>query len=69
MRKYYGNNGKVLEVLEGLGRWWIVGYRKGAAHKSLKSPACPPRETRAEAQRDLDAYAKKKGLREVPDER
>lgn len=65
MRKYYGTNGKVLEVLEGLGRWWIVGYKKGSAHKSLKSPACPPRLSKEEAQQDLDAYAVKKGLREV----
>lgn len=65
-RKYwYGE--KILEALPGLGGSWITGWRSdaGGTHR-LKSKFLPVRWSRDEAQRDLDAWAKLKGLGVAP---
>ncbi len=61
MTKYLDRNGKIIEVLHGLGDWWIVGsrnHRTGGFHRK-KSPALPPRKTAEECQHDLNTYASK----------
>ena len=56
------DTGRIVQVLEGLGDIWIVGtVTPSGGHRRLKSPALPPRDDPAACQRDLDAYAAKKG--------
>jgi hypothetical protein len=46
---------------------WLVVRQKKAWKEThrIKSPALPIRKTLAEAQNDLDAYAKRKGWKQV----
>lgn len=64
---YIDENGRLIFVSPGIssGNVWITVYQKnprGGTHR-LKSKALPQRKTQAEAQADLDAYAKAKGWR------
>ena len=52
---YRDLEGKEVWVAPGLGGVWI----SVRGHHRVKSPALPARESREEAQADLDAYAKK----------
>ena len=60
MRYHY--NGKVIEARQGLGKYFFTGWRSEGGFHRVSSPALPVRETLEEAQADLDAWAKKKGL-------
>jgi hypothetical protein len=62
----YRHGEKILEVLPGLGGCWIVGWRTDlvVTHR-VPSEHLPTRWSREDAQRDLDAWAKRKGLEEV----
>ena len=56
------DTGQIVEVLEGLGNVWIVGtLTPSGGRRRLKSPALPPRSTRAQCEQDLVNYAAKKG--------
>lgn len=59
MRAYYDDRGAVVQVTRGLGDTWIVARGR---HR-IKSPALPVRRTAMKCQRDLDAYAQRKGWR------
>lgn len=74
MKKYYytvGNDATGLQheisVMQAMGSGpWITAWvsPKGGQHR-VKSPALPPCGTAEEAQAHLDAFATKKGLKEV----
>lgn len=71
MNRYHGtayidHNGDRIRVSEGIGGGDIFFSKRG--NHRLKSPALPLRESAAEAQADLDAYAAKKGWREALDQ-
>lgn len=60
----YRHGEKVIEVITGLGGdCWMTGWRSayGGTHR-LKSKFLPVRTDPEQAQRDLDAWAKRKGL-------
>lgn len=59
----YHYNGKVIEAHQGLGKYFFTCWRSsdGGLHR-VSSPALPVRKTLEEAQADLYAWAKKKGL-------
>lgn len=61
-RKYFVSQG----IGGGPGRPWFTLYENGtgSTHR-LVTKALPLRDTREEAQADLDAYARKKGWKEV----
>lgn len=70
---YVLDDGRVLFVTAGISRgiipelrrWFTCYMHRGGAEWGLrrfKSPALPYRDTREEAQADLDRYAKKRGL-------
>lgn len=63
----YWHGDKIIEVLPGLGGCWIIGWRTDlvVTHR-LRSKLLPVRWSRGEAQRDLDAWAKLKGLGVAP---
>jgi hypothetical protein len=69
MTKYWCN-GKIIEVLQGLGDAWMVGTMKknGTGRSRFVSKACPVRTTREESEADLKSYAAKNGLRPVIEE-
>ncbi|MFT9496344.1 hypothetical protein [Anaerosolibacter sp.] len=64
--KYVDENGKIISVRQGLGMdcWIVIRESPGGGHR-VKSKALPPVETQEECQRNLDAWAKKKGLKPV----
>ena len=56
------DTGAIVEVLNGLGGVWIVGtLTPSGGRRRLKSPALPPRPDRDACERDLAAYAARKG--------
>ena len=59
---------KIVEARRGLGESWFAGWvsKSGGTHR-LVAKDLPLRESRAEAQADLDAWAKRKGLVAVCD--
>jgi hypothetical protein len=60
MTAYIANDGRILFIHDGIsdGKTWATYYRKSPTHrKRLISPALPLRETREQAQADLDGYA------------
>lgn len=59
-----GETGEVVAVIHGLGDKWISARGR---HR-VKSPKLPPRDTREEAQADLDAYARARKWKPMPDE-
>ena len=61
---YLNVKGQRVQVTPGLGKCWIseIVAPSGGRHR-VKSAALPPRKTRQEAQRDLDAYANLKRWR------
>lgn len=61
---YMDMDGETVAVIHGLGDKWISARGR---HR-MKSPKLPPRDTREEAQTDLDAYAKAKKWTPMPDE-
>lgn len=68
-KTYYDENDAHVFVSSGIsgGSVWMTVRRKKASagtHR-LKSPALPLRDTREEAQRDLEAFAAKKGWKEA----
>lgn len=65
MMNYRDKQGRILFVTDGISRGnvWFTGYRRpNGATKKLTTAALPVRDTREEAQRDLDKYARAKGL-------
>jgi hypothetical protein len=64
--KYYGKDGTVIFIEKGLGKEYGAFRRSnsGGLHR-LKSSELPMVSTKAEGQRNLDAWAKKKGLSPV----
>ena len=58
----YHYNDKVIEARQGLGEYFFTGWRSDGGFHRVSSPALPVRKTLEEAQADLDAWAKKKGL-------
>ncbi len=69
MQKYCDTKGRLIFVGKGLGgdsymTMYKTDWAAAGSHR-LKAKALPPRETEAEAQADLDAYAKAKGLESV----
>lgn len=68
MSSYYDDNGHLCFVKAGLDRKNYMSFRKlddkHAAHR-IKSPALPLRDTKEEAERDLDAYAVKNKWKRV----
>jgi len=68
-KKYLDGNGSRVFVSSGItaGTHWMVVRQKNksAGTHRVKSPALPLRASRDEAQLDLDAYAQKKGWREI----
>ena len=66
MGKKYEHKGKVLEVHKSFAGWWIVGTRKpSGGFRRFKSPVLPPCFDARQAQRNLDAYARRLKLRVV----
>lgn len=68
MTAYRDHQGRILFVHCGIsgGRTWGTYYRRSSnALRRFVSPALRLRETREQAQADLDAYAKKMGLTKV----
>ena len=68
-KTYIDENGARVFVSSGISRgedWMTVRRKKTTAgtHR-VKSPALQIRDTRDEAQRDLDAYAAKRGWQEA----
>jgi|GEM_PF-2633371 len=63
MRYHY--NGHVLEVRKGPGEWFFSGFSTEEGFRQSPDPTLPMRRSRKEAQVDLDAWAKKKGLEVV----
>ena len=65
-RRYLDDKGRELFVSTGLGSEYGTFWQseKGGLHR-VKSPAMPMTSSREEAQANLDAWAKKKGLRPV----
>lgn len=64
-RRYSDFQGRVLYVSPGLtnGSTWMTVYAKpNGSLKRVKSKWLPLRETREEAQADLDRYAEERGL-------
>jgi len=64
----YTNGTDIFGVDCGIGGkpWFTYREKNGCGFGNrVKSPALPVRPTREEAQADLDAYAEKKGWREV----
>lgn len=62
MTAYRDHLGRTLFVHDGIssGKTWGTYYRKSPTHlRRVVSPALRLRETREQAQADLDAYAKK----------
>lgn len=60
-KQYYDDDGALVSVTCGISggdKWMTVRQRKPTAgtHR-IKSPKLPVRDTRDEAQKDLDAYA------------
>ncbi len=70
---YRDEDWRVLFVTDGIsgGKSWFTGYRTDTgAIKRFTSPACPIRQTREEAQHDLDLIASRRGwIGVVADER
>ena len=67
MKRYHYKVGKIIETGPGLGeRYFFTRWQteSGGYHR-VNSPDLPVRKTLEEAQADLDAWAAKKGLREV----
>jgi hypothetical protein len=65
MTAYRDHQGRILFVHCGIsgGKTWGTYYRKSPTHlRRVVSPALKLRETREQAQADLDAYAKKMRL-------
>ncbi len=64
--KYLGKDGTVIFVEKGLGKEYGVFRRSdaGGLHR-LKSRELPMVSTKTEAQKNLDAWAKKKGLKAI----
>jgi hypothetical protein len=63
---YFDKNGQILFVSQGLGLNEWGTFRKNPrtmGHHRVKSPMMPMVATMEEAQRNLDAYAKKNGLK------
>lgn len=58
----YHYKDKVIEAGQGLGEYFFSGWRSDGGFHRVSSPALPVRKTLEEAQADLDAWAKKKGL-------
>ena len=62
---YQDENGARIFISCGIGTdiktYRSVRQKNGKGTHRIKSPALPIRETLAKAQKDLDAYAKKKG--------
>lgn len=65
-QKYVGKDGTVIFVSKGLGKEYGVFRQSGSGglHR-LKSSELPMVATKTEAQNNLDAWAKKKGLNAV----
>ena len=66
--KYRDKQGRVLYVSDGISRGeiWFTAYRKASgATKRLCVAALPIRDTRQEAQADLDRYAAERGMKDV----
>jgi hypothetical protein len=59
---YLDGNGDQVFVSSGIssGVWMTMKQNKGGMHR-VKSPNLPVRKTFAQAQEDLDAYAKRRG--------
>jgi len=66
--KYMDNDGAIVEVAHGLGDVWIVGRPnpRTYGHHRVTTKAMPPRQSAAECQVDLDAYAASRGWTPVP---
>lgn len=68
-KMYYDENGALVFVSSGIsgGTVWMSVRRKkpAAGTHRIKSPRLPLRDTREEAQKDLDAYAQSRGWREA----
>lgn len=65
---YLDKRGRVLFVSDGIsrGRTWFTAYRlRTGGRQRFKSPVLPLRQTREEAQADLDAHARTHGLESV----
>jgi len=70
MRQYRDKQGRILFVTDGISRGnvWFTGYRRpNGSIKRLAVAALPIRDTREEAQRDLDKYAREKRLEVITD--
>ena len=63
--QYRNAQGEIILVAEGLqkGKWMSMRRSNNGGMHRIKSPALPIRDSREEAQADLDAYAKKHGWR------
>ena len=68
-RIYLDENGAKVFVSSGIatdGKTWLtVRQKKGKGTHRIKSPSLPIRETLAKAQEDLDAYAERKGWKQL----
>lgn len=60
--RYLDESRKIVGVIQSFnGAWITVRLKFSAGGKRIKSPALPPRKSRAAAQADLDVYAAEKG--------
>ena len=62
---YRNEQGEIILVVEGLlkGKWMSMRRSNNGGLHRIKSPALPIRDSREEAQADLDFYAKNRGWR------
>ena len=72
MTEYIDDMGRTVLVSSGIsgGKWWMAcRVKKSGALQRIKSKKLPERETREEAQADLDAYAAQMGWKKREDTR
>jgi hypothetical protein len=69
-KKYVGKDGTIIFVSKGLGKEYGTFRQSGSGglHR-LKSSELPMVATKSVAQNNLDAWAKKKGLKAVEDQK
>lgn len=66
MSVYKDKQGREIFISQGIGEVWASYFRKqSGALKRIKSKYLPLRNTDDEAQKDLDAYAKKHNLTKI----